>query len=318
MSTHPQIPPEVSPDALFSKSRQFIATALAARGASDPSAFPLSAAIALELLAKAALAERHPSLIVDPKNENSLLAAAGFPVETRVATIGADAAYARMKHLVPRFGDRVYKACKKLADARNAHLHSGALPFIGTDYQRWEPDFWYAVELILEAMGRSFEDLLGTEGAALSRSVLAEARIARKAAVSAKIAVHKAQFMALYPKVKARKDAIVASTSIDPMEVGRAVLSILYNSYWLSDCPACSASGVSGGDHSDTLLAEDQDGMDLGWERVVEEYQAAEFLCPSCDLHLRTDDEMYSAGIETTHDEEGEREIEWEPEYGND
>lgn len=317
LSPQKQIPAAISPEALFAKSQHFIASALAARNALDVSAFPLSAAIALELLAKAALANKHPSLIVDvKKNENTLFVAAGIPVEIRVGTIGADAAYARMKHLNSRFSENVYKACKALADARNAHLHSGELPFVGSQ-ATWEPDFWYAAELILETMNRTFEDWLGAQGAALSKTVLKEARAAKKAAVSIKLAEYKRHYYESYPSEKQRSDAVLRSESLVPYEVGRHFRT-QFDRYWLATCPACGAKGVTGGDHSDTELAEDQDDLDFGWERVVEAYQPGEFLCPTCGLHLYTDDELYFAGVEMLFTQESEREIEWEPDYGND
>lgn len=314
----PQIPVAISHEALFAKSQQFIAAAITSRGAEDVSAFPLSAALALELLAKAALANRHPSLIVDVKrNENALLAAVGLPVETRVSTIGADAAYARLKHLHPGFSNNVYEACKKLADARNAHLHSGDIPFVGRDHQEWEPDFWYAAELILETMGKSFEDWLGAKGAALSRTVLQEARVARESVVTIRLRTSKALFEKTYPSKKERESAIQESTLLALREIGRRFRGV-FDDYWQVTCPACGSQGVVGGDHTETQVADDQESMDFGWERVEETYQAGEFFCPTCDLRLRTDDELRFAGIEGLRVEESEREIEWEPEYGND
>jgi len=319
MSTQRQIPPTLSTDALLAKSQKFIADGLAARNSQDESAYPLAAAIALELLAKAALASQHPSLIVDTKrNENTLLVAAGFPVETRVATISAETAYARMKHLNSRFTESVRESCVKLAGARNAHLHSGELPFAGGGHQRWEPDFWYAVEVILETVGKTFEDWLGTEGATLSKSVLDNARAARKAATSTKLMHYKAHFLVLHPKSKEQKEAIAKSDSLDPDEIGRSNLRRRYDEYWLIECPACEARGIAGGDHAETLLSEDQDGMDFGFERVLEVYQADEFYCPTCGIHLSSDDEIFFAGMDGAHDVESEREIEWEPDYGND
>ncbi|WP_374473373.1 hypothetical protein [Arenimonas sp.] len=318
MRSETNVPAGISPDALFAKSQHFVASALTARNSTDMSLFPLSAAIALELLAKAALASRHPSLIVDvKKNENTLLAAAGLAVETRVATIGAEAAYARMKHLAPRFRDSVYKACKKLSEARNAYLHSGDLPFTSGDHGRWEPDFWYAAELMLATMNRSFEDWLGSDGAIVSKTVLQNARDARKASVSVRIVEHKEQFLELFPKISQQNAARSKSEARDPVQAGRSELYDGFECYWLTECPACECFGVSGGNHSETLLAEDQSEMELGWESIEKIYDIAEFACSTCGLHLN-DEEAYFAGLDEPYIVESEREIEWEPDYGND
>jgi hypothetical protein len=54
------------------------------------------------------------------------------------------------------------------------------------------------------------------------------------------------------------------------------------------------------------------------WEQVDVRYSAEQFHCPVCDLFLDGSDEIDYADLETEHSETEEREMEYEPDYGND
>ncbi len=53
------------------------------------------------------------------------------------------------------------------------------------------------------------------------------------------------------------------------------------------------------------------------WEEVRKTYQADEFACPRCKLAIVGSEALLFSGIELEHEEIDEREIEYEPEYGN-
>ena len=74
----------ISSDALFGKSKVYVQRALSAKKNQDLDGYQLWAALSLELLGKAALASRHPSLIVNPQHPPSLLAAAGINVSANI------------------------------------------------------------------------------------------------------------------------------------------------------------------------------------------------------------------------------------------
>ncbi|HWK32608.1 MAG TPA: hypothetical protein VNR51_02870, partial [Hyphomicrobium sp.] len=56
----------ISGDALHAKSKVYIGRALARKAHGDLEEYQLWSSLALELLGKAALARKHPSLVVDP------------------------------------------------------------------------------------------------------------------------------------------------------------------------------------------------------------------------------------------------------------
>jgi hypothetical protein len=85
---------------------------------------------------------------------------------------------------------------------------------------------------------------------------------------------------------------------------------------WVQPCPSCGAGGYCAGDLVNEELTEDNYGYSL-WETVEREYSADEFACPVCQLKLVGRAEVETAGIPVLHTEMEEREVEYEPEYGN-
>jgi hypothetical protein len=53
------------------------------------------------------------------------------------------------------------------------------------------------------------------------------------------------------------------------------------------------------------------------WETVQKDFKAEEFRCPSCDLRLDAAD-FEVAELEGEYSSEEQREMEYEPDYGND
>jgi hypothetical protein len=70
------------------------------------------------------------------------------------------------------------------------------------------------------------------------------------------------------------------------------------------------------GDQSKEDISEESDGQAI-WEIVDREFIGEEFRCQSCELNLRGRDEIDAAGLETIHKDQQEREMAYEPEYGN-
>lgn len=311
--------PSISPVALMGKSKAFIRKALVAKGNGDHADYQLWASLSLELLAKAALAAIHPSLIVDvQKNPNAILSACGIEVNARVATIGADTAYIRLKHTAaPRFNHAVYEACKGMADLRNAHLHSGELPFDGRAADAWESGFWHACEVVLDSIKSSLDEWLGGTNAQEPKAIIVAAAQAKKAAAKERIAESARNFIERVSKAKDREQLIEKSKHLRPSLYWDTFKRPLDN-HWLEKCPACSALAVAGGDKTYERLADDQDYEDGGWELVDIGYATEELHCPTCELNLWGEDELEAAGISLEHVEQEEREIEYEPEYGND
>jgi hypothetical protein len=314
------ISPALSSEALFSKSKIQIDRGLSAKNDGNDEEFQLWGALALEVLAKASLSKIHPSLVVEPENINSLLEASGIRAGTAVRTIGAQAVYARLKHTVPNFRTPIFEECKKLAERRNSELHSGEAAFASFPPNYWEPNFWHAAELILSSMGMELEDWLGVNAEA-PKSLLASVRDAKRQAAVERIKDYATTFRTRADGKKRgaaeQKRLREKSDNLDPNAFDDKFRYML-NQFWLGDCPACHSQGAVGGDRIFEELADDQDAADAGYEIVEIAYAPIEFYCPTCGLSLTGDEALGAGSLLEEYIEFDEREIEYEPDYGND
>ena len=71
------------------------------------------------------------------------------------------------------------------------------------------------------------------------------------------------------------------------------------------------------GDQTGEDISEDRDEYAI-WETVNREFVGEEFRCPTCDLTLTGTDEINATGISSIYEDTQEREMEYEPDYGND
>ncbi|CUJ49167.1 Uncharacterised protein [Achromobacter kerstersii] len=71
------------------------------------------------------------------------------------------------------------------------------------------------------------------------------------------------------------------------------------------------------GEQTGEEVNQDQDEYAI-WEIVDREFVGEEFRCPTCDLTLMGSDEIGAAGLSYIHEDQQEREMEYEPDYGND
>lgn len=318
-----QIPAALLPESLLEKSKRHAKRALAAKQSGDDDDYQLYAALALELLAKGSLAKIHASLVVKAENLNSLLEASGISTATTVRTIDAGEAYARLRHTVPSYTTPDLDACRRLAERRNAELHSGEAAFAAFPPDLWEGDFWHAAELILKSMSLTLDDWLGAD-ARTPKALLQALRKAKRAAVKQRIERARTAFLEFKPDDKKKrttkqiKQIRDDSKKLDPY-ARQHLFEYLAPEKWLETCPACEAQGIVGGEKAYEEPAEDQSDAEPGFEIVETGYYPLEFHCPSCELALIGNDEVLMAGIaDDSHYVLEEREIQFEPDYGND
>lgn len=304
----------INGDALHAKSKVYISRALARKGAGDLDEYQLWASLALELLGKAALARKHPSLVVDPTHWQSMFVAAGINVTTDVKTIAAKTLFERLAHLVPRFDKTVQKFCQDIAERRNAELHSADLPFRTMRLDAWEAHYWHACDTILNAMGSSLEQWLGAADSKAPRQLLDEAANALQSAVKLRVEAAKDQFEAL-KKAERERLAVEADMRQPQNQVG--LFKGRYDEIWIEYCPACKCRAFMTGVQTGEEISEERDEHAM-WEVVDREFVGEEFRCPTCELTLMGSDEIDASGLSYIHEDQQEREMEYEPDYGND
>lgn len=279
---------------LARSSSEFAASALAAMSDGKHSVFLLHAATALEHLAKAVLAARHPSLIAAARNDNfeSLLLLIGeakvAKPGARIRTIGAQEALDRAGRFAPecvsliedlRLLIWVRDGVAHLADASPASVEKVLAPYLK------------ASEELRAVLGTDKGLYWGGFGDLVDQALKEHVQQARLR-VDAALTVARAQFERRF--VDLAEDA------------QKAVLAAIEESYsplqkyeeQLIDCPACDTTAVVAG----TLREEYDEDWDhregvLLSVHVAILFIPASLLCHACHLRLSGRDEMDAAGI---------------------
>lgn len=305
----------LSHEALFGKAKAYIGRALLRKEQGDTDEYQLWASLALELIGKASLAKIHPSLIVDPTHYESLFAASGINVSTDVKTITAKTLFERLRHIAPRFDEKVRKFCLGIALRRNSELHSGETPFKTMRLDAWEAQYWHAGQIILEQMDATLEDWLGASAAKAPREIIEHAAAAKRQAVEVRV---QRAAEAFQQKRKADREKAVADAAARGMSYYSDRFNLSFDKVWETDCPACQSRAILAGIKFDEEIVDTYGDADGAWEEVETRYSAEEFLCPVCELTLADSDEIDSAGLEVDFAEREERELTYEQDYGND
>jgi len=313
--TKKEIAPSLSPEALFGKSKTYIARALAAKSRHEMGEYQLWASLALELLGKSALAAIHPCLVADPQSYVSLFAAAGMHVGTDLKTITAKTLFERISHVSKRFDKKTQEYCETMSLRRNAELHSGEAPFEAMIPASWEGRFWHTAQVILEINGQTVEGWLGADQAKAPKELLAEYTHAIVEAAKVRVETATEEF-AKRPR-KEREAAHAQADKLTPREVRRS-FELLEDSIWATKCPACQSKAFLAGVKYAEEVSEEQEEEYQDEETVDVSFVAEEFQCPSCGLHLDSREEIAAANLEVEHTETETRQREYEPDYGND
>lgn len=318
MKTHGKgnIPASISYEALLAKSKLFAKRSIEAKALNMDIECQIWAALALELLGKASLARIHPTLIieVDKGNPNLMLEANGISTGTSVKTIGANDVYIRLKHTVEHFSTPVHAACKRLAERRNAELHSGDAACANISYESWEGEFWNASNLILQSMNMDLQGWIGADAKA-SRQVLDAYHEAELTAANQRILDHADEFKKSNFS-KSKFSDLMKQSQGSKIETNNFRYS--YDHYWKAPCPSCKVYGLCGGDLEWEGDLDEQPALDFGYLWVERRYMTSEFYCPTCSLSLVGFDAINCSGIDQEYIEEVEKELLYEPEYGND
>lgn len=159
MATVPTTTPWDS-DELWIKAKLFINNALEPEPARTFDERALWASLSLELLGKAALSRASPLLIATPNEDGrNLIAAAGLTDDhATFKTIAASTVFKRCALAFKPFNDQ---RANRIAEARNAFLHSGVASFALIPEAAWWPQFWALAQVLVHACDRDLEQFVG-------------------------------------------------------------------------------------------------------------------------------------------------------------
>lgn len=279
----------LSPDAFLDSAQEFAQSSLDAHHARKFRRVAVDAATSLEHLAKACLAKRSPALLTELRNEAnfpSLLRllglAEGKPVR-QLRTVGLRDALARARVFVQsRASDADLQT---LVDMRDGTVHAAQSAVVE---ENLVVAFIHHADAFLEDLGRDRAGFWGGQLGVVD-ALLADAidKTAREVAV--RVAGARADFERRHGDVPAEVLSLLrqltASSEFEWEEE-------------LMECPACASPGVGWGDHEvDWDYERDETGRFRSTRGKVW-FNASDFACRVCGLHLDDEAEIAAAGLE--------------------
>lgn len=219
-----------NPDALRAKAERYAERMF--RHGTDDSEKALWSSLALELLARAALANIHPTLLAECKDSTNLIHSLGFEPKKGKFTptsIAIAQAVGRLNELVPNFIEEHKDFCIAHTGRRNAELHSGETPFDAL--KGWEAKFYRACVVLLKSMGLKLADFIGDEHADTAEKMIVAETDKSAKAVLKDVAAFEKKWAGL--DEKARKDLATSATAWATRQAGHRV-----------KCPACASPSL--------------------------------------------------------------------------
>lgn len=298
--------------ALFLKARLFLNRAMDTDDVRPFEEQALWASLALELLAKAALARVSPLLIAEPTEDgkNLLIASGLVEGDARFTSVRAKTLYSRCQRAFRPFNET---EAVHITSARNEYLHGSAAGFTNMPEAAWWPRYWAQAAILVHALDREMSDLVGSD-----RDSVVTAHLER----NAQNLENRVQMLI----ERARQRLAQHRAGTLPAKVAREWRPGLDNSAGFerrdsAQCPACGAEGLLEGDEVlDTEVFYNLVGPD-GYDSHIELTIGAEYFgCSTCGLVLDGYELLEAAALETSFTAEGsEADADYhEGDYGND
>jgi hypothetical protein len=273
-------PPDIwSEEPLLGKARVYIDRAAAVEAGSSLEA--LWSLIALELLARAALARVHPVLMADPQDGSHLLYAFGYGEPRPPKSVPAAMVFRRCQVVVPLFTEQLTRDAIALMALRNEELHTGGLVLETLRSSSWQPQYYSICEVLLAHLGLGLDEFFPADRASAARTVLDGLAEDVESSVKQRIADTRRWFEELdEEEQEARKRR-------EPTSVDRS------SREQIAACPACGSRALMAGETagvSEPRAGEDQIERDI---RVL----PTRLRCSVCELSLDSHAELYHAGL---------------------
>ena len=297
-------------EALWLKAKLFLNRAMDTEPARSFEEQALWASLALELLAKSALARVSPVLIAVPTEEgNSLLVASGLVQgDVRFKSVQAKTVYARCSKAFKPLSE---KEAGAITESRNEYLHGAAPAFTHMPPEAWWPRFWAQAQILVNACDSELEDLVGGDRVSVVEAHLTQNK--QNIAHRVEMLIERArQRLAQFESGQMRaKEAQEWARPVD--------LTAGLKHSAEEPCPACGALGL--------LEGEDIDEATPHYEQVAEDdydfwvevtVGSSYFGCQKCRLVLDSYELVVAAELPDTFSAIGEPDDYREDEYGND
>jgi hypothetical protein len=259
-----------SSDALLAKSQRFFEEML--RHSKDEWQFAHWSTLALELLARAALANISPTLLAEPGDWNNVYYALGHAPKAKKfipKSITITEVFGRLREVVPDFTQDLKDFGILHMTRRNEDLHTGDTPFETLSTSAWLPVFYEASTVLAAALGKDLKLLVGVEEADLAVQLIEAAHDESAKAVLKAVAAHK---LVWEEKSSDERDELgKQSVAWATRQYGHRVA-----------CPACKCTALVYGVASSEPIVRVQDGAIV----ETQQYVPARFECLACGLKI--------------------------------
>jgi hypothetical protein len=307
-------------EALWIKAKLFLNRAMDDDGVRSFDEQALWASLALELLAKAALARVSPVLIAEPTEDGeNLLASLGLTQGGgHFSSVRAKTIFTRCHRAFRPFD---LKESSRFTQARNEYLHGPGVPFLAIPPEVWWPKFWAQVDILVKSMDREMSDLVGPDREPLVDGHLSQNKKNIEDRTEALIA------RARQRVAQRRAGTMTTKMAAEWSSVGNLSAHMTYQVP--VECPACELDGVLEGD--DEIERERERTVRVGetsYDPLEYDYDhptftltisADYFSCPNCHLILERLEYIEQAGLPVAFEIEEVEDSEYrESEYGND
>lgn len=296
--------------ALWLKAKLFLNHAM---DSDEPRTFDeraLWASLALELLAKAALARVSPLLIAAPTEDgaNLLIASGLIEGDARFKSVSAHTLYSRCQKAFRPFNE---KDAQAITNARNEYLHGGGVGFTGIPPEAWWPRYWAQAGILVNALDADLQELVGPDRATTVEKHLTQNKRNIEHRVEMLIA------RATQRLAQHRSGDLPARIAEEWGRPTNLSAHLAHNTDAV--CPACGAIGIlEGEDVQDTTPRFEQvseDDYDAWMElTIVSDY----FSCATCRLVLDGSELLQQATLPSEFGDTDDYGDYLEPDYGND
>ena len=246
----------------------------------DGDMFPFWSAIALEFVARSALASVHPVLLADPREGENILYVFGYhkkPLYSPVS-IPTKTVLERCAVVIANFTDNEKAFCKDITTRRNEELHSGGLGFDSYPTSKWLSKYFKVIQILLEFQEKTLEDFLGNDEAKAAEEMIAKKDATLEKTIRERISKHKKFFDGLKPAIKAER---IAKSKAEKWFASRHYRKDL-------TCPACANLGILSG----KLISINE--SIAGDSEIIQNMNVlpTHFRCFCCDLELTNHSEL--------------------------
>ena len=249
--------------------------------------FAFWSSLALEVVARAALAHISPALLADEKDWNNLYYALGHTptaVKFSPKSIAVTQVLDRLQDLVPEFDKELKNACVVQTGKRNAELHSNETPFDNAKDSEWLPLLYRSCSVLMKFMGKQLSDLVGQDEAAVAQTLIDAATDKAAKAVAGTIEAH--------AKVWAAKD----DTERKSLAEKAAVWAVRESGHRVT-CPSCETTAlVFGGPIAPPTKSIQEDKI-----TTRQDFLPSKFECVACGLKISGLSQLTAAGLGNTY-----------------